>query len=118
MAGALTQTDDELRALLALGIIASLAVLFQLTDAGIRFLPLPPPTDFEISAEVWSEVLVLGLFALYAMGLTLALGLKEFKTTAEWSGRVKRVSDLLYLLGSFSLILLLAVYIFRILASI
>jgi uncharacterized membrane protein len=113
----LTDTTDELKALLALGILASFAVFFQYSTDFSRYFGLPVISGALVAAEVYSEAAVALLFGGYVIGLCLSLGFERFEKFSLFSKDLGRLSDIFFVLGAISLLGVCLVYGVRILLA-
>jgi hypothetical protein len=110
----LTDNDDELKALLALGVVASLAGLFQLYLSGAKFFDLKPVSPLMNDLELGTEILVLVAFAGYILGMTLALGFQRFEKMKRVTYWLRLVADGVFVGGAVLLVVLAFVYLLRI----
>lgn len=107
---------DELRALLALGIIASVAVVWGLFSTGNFPLTfVKPPRAFHL-AELGMEFLVVGVFSLYILVLTIAMGFGRSRWSLfRWiSGGARKRADTVFEIGALLLIALLLLLVARV----
>ena len=105
---------EELKALLALGVLASLAVLLQLGAQGVRFFVSAPPSSSIAFWEALFQDTTLASFGLYIGFLALALGFDTFQSFEVAARELKWIGDAFFLGGGIILFCLGFVYIFRI----
>ncbi len=85
--------SDQMKALLAFGMIAGLLALFQLQKLSFPFLNLKPLSPFMADLESVCEAAILGAFSTYIALLTLVVGFDR-------RGRFSRVLSILERVGN------------------
>jgi hypothetical protein len=112
----LTENSDELRALLALGVIAGIGIIFQLETSHLSILSHLHPTSLAVETFWWfTKFSVLIVFSLYIVILVLALGFADIEGGQGTSDSLAWFARGIFIIGGFSLILALVAFVVRLL---
>jgi hypothetical protein len=93
--------EDEIKAIVALGIVAGILVYLQIIGTGHGILP-----GSGIQPTFWGGIiglfiyLELVVFGLYVVLLTLSLGIKPFKLDEVWADTSKSYADVFFGIGA------------------
>lgn len=109
-----TSDDDELKALLAIGILAGFALLFQLEATHISIVTWLPANPSMRALLSFSKFVVLGLFGLYIATFTMALGFSSVGGMERIAKGLKYWTDIVFAIGGFFLFFLFIVYLARV----
>lgn len=105
--------NDELKALLALSVIASLLVYPQIvvfSQGNPLLLPIP---IWMIWLEQWDVFATLGVFGLFVMALALTIAFENTKR-ANWAQSWRKTSNRLWIASALSIPLGLGIFLLRI----
>jgi hypothetical protein len=112
-----SEKKDEVKALVALGVIASLAVLLQLWASGLTFFRLPPNPKLG-GDEFFVAELVMYSFGTYTVFLALALGMEQYKSLKVAGDAIfRRTANFMFMTGGIFLMLFALLFFVRIFLS-
>ena len=109
----LSMQGDELKALLAFGVISSFAVIFELSNFGVFEALFGQAPSIIIPIEWVTLGVDATLFALYVVLLTLALAFDSFQTLRGLSKKLESASNASFLAGALGLFPVGLVFVIR-----
>ncbi|MDE1852581.1 MAG: hypothetical protein KGI38_02405 [Thaumarchaeota archaeon] len=102
-----TSTEDEVKTVVALGVVGSILVYFQLRQAHAPVLPIARPVVSPLTPIIHGLVNIdLFLFSVYLLFLIVALGVNILPRFHRSAQRWKEYADAYFLLGSVMTIVL------------
>ncbi len=105
---------DEMKALLALGVISGFAVVFELSNLGVFLAIFGPAPSYFADAELVTLGVDAFFFGLYVALITVALAFDSFRVTKSSSRKLESAGNAFFLVGALGMFAVGAVFVLRI----